>query len=356
MGLYKRGLVWWMRFTYNSQQVRKSTETTDKKLAEKIYCKVVHQIVEGKWFDVDEGNQRTFEELAEKYETQEFKDLRGYQKNRCYLNQLRAFFGKYKLNEITPALIDNFKQMRKGHGVKPITINKQLSIFRRMFNLAKKRWMWIKEIPLIEMEPNADNKRTRHLSYDEFHKLLGFCDAWLRDIVIVAAWTGLRRENVVKLRKTQINLLTREIAVDGRETKNGENLRIPVANTAYEVIASRIINDKVNSPYVFCDDEGKSYNPKKVYNVFKKTLARAGIEDFRFHDLRHCFASWNRQAGVDIYTLAELMGHKDTKMTMRYAHITPVHLTKAIGLLEKSYSEFSTNLARESIAVAQQTA
>lgn len=345
-----------MRFSYHGQQVRKSSETTDKKLAQKIYCKVVHQIAEGKWFDVNEGNQRTFEELAEKYETQEFKYLRGYQKNRCYLNQLREFFGNYKLNEITPALIDDFKQLRKGHGVKPITINKQLSIFRRMFNLAKKRWMWIKEIPLIEMEPNADNKRTRHLTYDEFHKLLGFCDAWVRDIVIVAAWTGLRRENVVTLRKTQVNLLTREIAVDGKETKNGENLRIPIAGPAYEVLAGIIINDKTNSPCVFCDAEGKPYNPKKVYNVFKKTLERAKIEDFRFHDLRHCFASWNRQAGVDIYTLAELMGHKDTKMTMRYAHITPVHLTKAIGLLEQSYGEFSTNLAREGIDVAQQTA
>ena len=60
--------------------------------------------------------------------------------------------------------------------------------------------------------------------------------------------------------------------------------------------------------------------------------------------------------GLDIYMLAELMGHKDTKMTIRYAHITPVHLTKAIGLLEKSYDEFSTKLAHSSIDVAQQTA
>ena len=65
MGLYKRGLVWWMRFTYKGQQVRKSAKTTDKKLAEKIYHKAVNQIAEGKWFDVDEGNQRIFEELKD---------------------------------------------------------------------------------------------------------------------------------------------------------------------------------------------------------------------------------------------------------------------------------------------------
>lgn len=76
--------------------------------------------------------------------------------------------------------------------------------------------------------------------------------------------------------------------------------------------------------------------------------ATVGIEDFRFHDLRHCFASWNRQAGVDIDTLADLLGHKDTRMTRRYAHIGPVHLFNAIGRLEESYKAFSPNLAQSS--------
>lgn len=147
MGLYKRGLVWWMRFSYKGQQVRKSTETTDKKLAEKIYCKVVNQIAEGKWFDVDEGNQRTFEELAEKYETQVFRELKSWRSSISYLNQLKDFFGEYRLTEITPALIDDFRQMRKKQGVKPSTINRQFKILRRMLNLAKKRWQWTKETP-----------------------------------------------------------------------------------------------------------------------------------------------------------------------------------------------------------------
>jgi integrase len=69
---------------------------------------------------------------------------------------------------------------------------------------------------------------------------------------------------------------------------------------------------------------------------------RTRLEDFRFHDLRHCFASWNRQAGVDIDTLANFMGHEDTRMTRRYAHISPAHIASAIGQLEKSYGEFSS--------------
>ena len=74
-------------------------------------------------------------------------------------------------------------------------------------------------------------------------------------------------------------------------------------------------------------------------------LRTSEFEDFRFHDLRHYFASWNRQAGVDLDTLADLMGHKDTRMTRRYAHIGPKHLASAISQLEKSYGEISTFLA-----------
>jgi len=95
----------------------------------------------------------------------------------------------------------------------------------------------------------------------------------------------------------------------------------------------------LKSPYVFCENDSPTHK-RNVQRDFKKALKQAGIEDFRFHDLRHCFASWNRQAGVDIDTLADLMGHKDTRMTRRYAHITPAHLSRAVGLLEKSYSEF----------------
>ncbi|NUO09815.1 MAG: site-specific integrase [Candidatus Brocadia sp.] len=356
MGLYKRGLVWWMRFTYNGQQVRKSTETTDKKLAEKIYCKVKHDIVAGKWFDAHEGSQRTFLELAEKYEYQVFRELKSWRYSISYLNQLKDFFGKYKLSEITPALIDDFKQMRKKQGVKPATINRQFKILRRMLNLARKRWQWIKETPTIEMEQNADTKRVRHLSFDEFNKLLNCCEGWLRDIVIVAAWTGLRRGNILNSKWNQVDLRAKVITLNGKETKNSEDLRIPMANPAYDVFYAAMEKNDSKNPYVFYDNNGMPFKAGRIRLNFKKALKCAEIEDFRFHDLRHCFASWHRQSGVDLDTLAELMGHKDTRMTRRYAHITPVHLRKAVELLEKSYSEYSTNLAQSNVAMAIQTA
>jgi integrase len=335
-----------MRFNYQNRQIRKPTGTYDKKIAEKIYHKVMAQIAEGKWFDVDEGSKRTFLELVEKYESTEFKELKSWRSVESYLKQLKEFFGLYSLSQINPALIEEFKQQRRNKGDKPATIVRKLNILKRMFNLAKKRWMWVKDVPPIEMIAKADKKRLRYLSFGEYHKLLEKCETWLRGIVIVAAWTGLRKGNILNLKRNQVNIFAKTISLDGSETKNGENLIIPVAQPAHEVLKEALRVAHIKSPYVFCHEDGKPFSSMQVQRAFKEALKKAEIEDFRFHDLRHCFASWNRQAGVDLDTLADLMGHKDTRMTRRYAHIGPKHLANAIDQLEKSYGEFSTNLAQ----------
>lgn len=301
---------------------------------------------ESKWFVTLPGENKTFMELAIKYENGPFRETKSWQSVQGYLNGLKEFFGPYALSEITPALIDEFKQKRKGEGVKPATINRQLGIFRRMFSLARKRWMWIKEIPVIEIEAKADQKRVRHLSFDEYHRLLACCDEYLKPIVIVAAWTGLRQGNILNLKREQINLFERIIALDGKETKNGENLVIPIAGPAFDALKDAIKTSHINNPYIFHKGDGTPYKKWNIHKKFKKAAREAGIEDFRFHDLRHCFASWNRQAGVDIDTIADLLGHKDTRMTRRYAHIAPVHLRKAVESLERNYQEFIIRIER----------
>ena len=183
--------------SYNNQgrRFRESTETSNKALAQKIYHKTKIDIAEGKYFEIEEGSKRTFAELAEKYERQVFKELKGWKSSQSYLNQLKEFFGPHLVSKINTPLIDDFKQFRKSQKVKPATINRQLNILKRIFNLARKRWQWIKDTPLIEMESKSDSKRLRYLSFEEYNNLLSFCDQWLKEIVIVAAFTGLRLGN-----------------------------------------------------------------------------------------------------------------------------------------------------------------
>ncbi len=347
MPLSRRGKskVWQMSFHVNGKQVRRSTGTMDKRVAERIYAKLKTRLAEEEWFDFDEGKKRTFEELAEKYEQQVGKEQKSWISARSYFMQLKEFFGAYTLSKITPALIDDFKQLRKAKGVKPATINRQLNILKRMLNLARKRWQWLKEVPVIEMELNADKKRVRHLSFDEFHRLLDSCDDWLKDLVSLAAWTGLRQGNVLHLKRAQVNLSARTITIEGDTMKNGEPLIIPLAEPAYEVLVNALQVVRIDSSYVFCNSDGKPFYNVVVRRAFNRATEKAKLKDFRYHDLRHCYASWTRQAGVDLDTLADLLGHKDTRMTRRYAHITPAHLRGAVELLEASYSNSSTKPA-----------
>lgn len=110
MGLYKRDQVWWMRFSYQGRQIRRSTEVTDRKLAEKIYCKVMTDITEGKWFDVNQDCDNTFGEMMDKYllEYSPQKAPKTHIRNKSMAVHLNRYFGHCKLHEITPKAIYDF--------------------------------------------------------------------------------------------------------------------------------------------------------------------------------------------------------------------------------------------------------
>jgi hypothetical protein len=114
MGLFKRGPIWWMRFTYRGKQIRASTQSEDKELAQRIYYKVLREVAEGKWFEKLPGEDKTFREMMEKFESEYFSNLASYRACRTYVKGLKFFFGSYTLSEITPSLINEFKNRRKA--------------------------------------------------------------------------------------------------------------------------------------------------------------------------------------------------------------------------------------------------
>ncbi|MCJ7507204.1 MAG: site-specific integrase [candidate division Zixibacteria bacterium] len=113
-----------------------------------------------------------------------------------------------------------------------------------------------------------------------------------------------------------------------RDTKNAETREIPINN----MVVQTLINVKSNSKvYVFCNKNGRPFH--NVRQSFTKALREAGINDFRFHDLRHTFASHLVMAGVDLLTVKELLGHKKIDTTLRYSHLSPSHKRSAIERL-----------------------
>jgi site-specific recombinase XerD len=173
MGLVKRGTTWWMSFMYQGQQVRRSTGTTDKRLAEAILGQVKVQIVEGRFFDKPTEQQRTLTELLDRYTSEHAARRANYRRERTSVKNLKAFFGNPTLEQVTPKRIVAYKNHRYTDGVKPATINRELSTLKKAFNLARREWEWCTDNTVCRVSMEQEhNTRDRWLTVDEEMPLL----------------------------------------------------------------------------------------------------------------------------------------------------------------------------------------
>jgi integrase len=175
-------------------------------------------------------------------------------------------------------------------------------------------------------------KRVRFLMADEVQRLLSSCNDELRPVVTVAIHTGMRKGELLGLQRPQVNFEQGLITLF--DTKNHERRDIPMNETVKTTLAAL----PERGDYFFCDRNGKRLGYTKIAYSFHAALARAGIQDFRFHDCRHTFASSLVMAGEDLNTVAELLGHKGLEMTRRYAHLSPKFKKRAVNILDRIMS------------------
>jgi integrase len=344
MGLVKRGEVWWMYFSYQGKQVRKSTGTADRRLADAILSKVKVQIVEGQYFERAAAQSHTFTELMDRYEHEHVarklrhRGLKGYMKN------LRAFFGNEILADITPKQIVAYKNKRYEDGVAPATINRELANLKKAFNLAMREWEWCDQNPVarVSME-KENNKRDRWLTQDEEIRLLSACAPWLRDLVLFALHTGMRMGEILELTWRGVDFTRRTVTVF--RSKNGERRTIPVNETVLHVLKEKSKVRSLALDRVFCSKVFTPMESGHLRRSFRLALSKAKIEEFHFHDLRHTFATRLVQAGIDLYKVQQLLGHKSPIMTQRYAHHYPESLRDGVEILDRP-RESSTILAQ----------
>lgn len=338
MGLYRqeRSKVWWLSYSFRGRQVRKSTGTTSKKIADTIYFKVKTQIAEGAYLESTRGKNKTFVDMAERYlkEVTPDKKPNTQRDDKFYAKTLTKFFGKFYLNEITPDLITQYLLKRKKK-VGPSSINRELAFLSASFNKAFKLWGWSRGNPVCMIKREKERKRVKYFSESEFSGIFECLTEWVRPLVLLAKNTGLRKSNVVNLKWSEVNLKDRLIILEGEVMKNSECLGVPLNNIAWKVIKGQLRVRQLQSPYVFCKKNREPYTGWGVYQAFKKGCVDAGYPDFRFHDLRHDFCSKLVQSGIDLYTVKELAGHKDITTTQRYAHLNRGKLKEAVSVLEK---------------------
>lgn len=323
-------------------QFRQSTGTENKKLAERIYRKALDDIEEGRWFERHRAKTTTFKEMTEKYLAKYGKERDPYTIKRLY-----PVFGQLMLSEITTELVSDYRDERLKT-VKPATVYQELAFMRHVFNVARKEWKWVKDNPVADLSFAVGNKnaRDRWLSVEEEERLLDSATnpSWLNGLLVFALHTGMRRGEILNLKWQHIDQTRKLVTVV--KSKNGEKRSIPMSLTLHNLLSDMKVRDI--SGRVF------PISVRSLREAFGMTLKKVKIEDFRFHDLRHTFATRLVQNGVDLYKVKELLGHKTITMTMRYAHHYPESLRSSVEVLDKSITNLS-HLAGERLTIAAKT-
>jgi len=334
MGLIKRGQKWYVQLRWNGRLVRQSTGTSNKKLAQEIEAKVRMELAEGTYFIRGQGNKKTFKDMAEKYmiECAAKKAHKTISRDKASLKHLLPVFCDMYLSQITPAQISAYKTQRINEGASPKTINHELGFCKHCFNLAVKEWQWVRDNPFtkVSME-RLPQPRVRYLTPEEFDKLYQACNDKLKPIVLFAVNTGMRQDNILSLRWQDVDLNRGVIVLP--HTKNGERLGLPMNSTVKDLLSELKRIRFITSDFVFHTSTGNRFDASTIGKWFRQALKKAGIQDFRFHDLRHTFASWLVQAGVNLYEVSKLLGHKRVTMTQRYAHLASNNLRMAVNTL-----------------------
>lgn len=344
MGLVKRGEIWWMSFVYEGRQVRRSTGTADKRLAEAILGKIRAQIVEGRFFEKPKEEPHTFEELMERYLTEHAARRANRQREQYCVNNLKGFFGNPQLSHITPKQIVTYKNKRFADGVKPATINRELTTLKKAFNLARREWEWCTDNPVCRVSMERENNtRDRWLTADEEKRLLDASLPWFREVVLFALDTGMRMGEITALTWAGVDFFRRTVTVF--RSKNGERRTIPINKTVLALLEHKHSKRDKNAELVFTSQAGTALDGANIRRALASALKISRIQDFHFHDLRHTCATQMVQAGVDLYKVQRILGHKSPIMTQRYAHHYPESLRGGVEALEARRT-FSTNLAQ----------
>lgn len=273
-----------------------------------------------------------------------------------------------ELNLINPWLVEKWRSEKLKVGLKPATINRTLACFKSILNAAV-RWEFVESNPLSKIKLKAtDNTRVRFLSdeeesrlrtaldqrhldrqarrqnanrwraarhYLEFQTLNGDFSDHLHPMVILSLNTGVRRGELFRLKWANVELVRQILTVPAHISKNGKSRHIPLNDEAAETLRSWQKSSKTCvDGLVFSSKNGGPFD--NVKRAWENLLEAAKIEDFRWHDMRHHFASTLVMNGIDLNTVRELLGHKDIKMVLRYAHLSPSVLRKAVESLKIS--------------------
>ena len=333
-------------FDPNGKRVRASFKK--KKDADAELAKRVSLIAEGRYLDVKKDYKITLGELLCKYEDNFSSQASFLRWKKHCLENFKEYFGEStKLSNIKFVDVETYrnhlrqKPTRNDSIRTNASVNREMSCLHHIFTKVVE-WEMIERSPFDKGKSlllKENNMRLRFLTEDEIVRLLDECPKHLRRIVECALHTGMRKGEILSLQWSQI----RNGFIYLRKTKTGNSRQIPVNDRLGTLFKEIRREQQLKSEYVFTyltSETGKLEPVDSVKRSFAGALRRAGIDDFKFHDLRHTFASQLIMKGGSLKDVQEILGHKTMTMTLRYAHLSQEHKKKAVNLLNGLTARF----------------
>ena len=247
-----------------------------------------------------------------------------YQRSQSVKQQVRALIPYIKGRPLreAPAAAQDGRMAWKAEGLSDATIHRRLGILKRICTAAYRDWGWL-DAPVGDRIalPRLRNARHVYLMPDEVERIVEACaDELVGEAIRLAAWTGLRRGELLALLRCEAHQYRDNcIILDGR-TKSGRPRVIPVPPRVAGILERR--------PVPITKD--------KLFFWWSRARVAAGFSHVRWHDLRHSYASWLMQSGVNARAIQDLMGHASLGMVQRYSHLAPQHLVDAVATMEAS--------------------
>lgn len=307
----------WVRFLGpDGKEIRRSAGTTDLKEAtaflETQSCRLRELSFEGAVVDFFEVKNRTLKP----------KSLECYRSN---LRSVHPFCGTLLLSEITQRWIKNFISIRRKE-VTDTTVKRELAFISSVISHAMQTLEGAPAFnPIVAMPLSMlkEKSRDRWLTVAEYDTLIGSCWGEMHKAIIhLAAHTGMRTSELMALRKPMIDFPARQVVLPGKYTKNKKPRVVPLSEFAFRTL-KQVCETAPDDLVLWhpSQDNSKAEAYTSFTRFFRTARRRAGLEDFRFHDLRHTFASWWVQKGGDVSALKTILGHSSYQMVARYAYL-----------------------------------
>ncbi|MDQ3652144.1 MAG: tyrosine-type recombinase/integrase [Acidobacteriota bacterium] len=342
MAIYKRGGVYWYEFVFGGRRVRRSTKQKNRRVAREIEAAYKTKLAKGE-VGIDEPKpvplfQAAMNDFLTFSEHEHAAHPNTHNRYKVSSKPLKRYFRDARIDSISPEDVEKYKQHRArtkspatNRFLRPATINRELACLKILFNRAIKDDV-ISKNPVSRVKFLAENnEQMRVLSMEEQQTYLLAASQPLQDIARLMVETGMRPEEVCRIRRDDVYLERGYLFNPHGKTKAAKR-KVPLNESAAAVLSSRLTS--IDGQHLF-PGRGVGDRPIiKVNNAHVNAVKRSKVTKFRLYDLRHTWATRAAMAGVDLVTLAAMLGHSRIQMVLRYAHPTEEHQFQAMRKLE----------------------